>query len=71
MVHQIGYKLGGMMHRFSAKLCAGLGKVIERFVEEMLYGIQARASVRLSEVAPPVPRKDPILIVSVTQPGIS
>ena len=50
---------------------SGLGKVVERFVEEMLYGIQARGSVRLSEVAPPVSRKNPILIVSVTQPTIS
>jgi hypothetical protein len=28
-----------------------LGKTSSRFVEEMLYGIQARGSVRLSEVA--------------------
>jgi len=28
-----------------------MGKVTQRFVEEMLYGIQARGSVRLSEVA--------------------
>jgi hypothetical protein len=28
-----------------------MGKVIQRFVEEMIYGIQARGSVRLSEVA--------------------
>jgi hypothetical protein len=51
MVYQIGYKLRVQMHRFSGKLCAGLGKVVHRFVEEMLYGIQARGSVRLSEVA--------------------
>lgn len=51
MVHQIGYKLRAQIHRFSGKLCTGLGKVVQRFVEEMLYGIQARGSVRLSEVA--------------------
>jgi hypothetical protein len=28
-----------------------MGKVTQRFVEEMLYGIQARGSVRLSEAA--------------------
>jgi hypothetical protein len=28
-----------------------MGKVVKRFVEEMIYGIQARGSVRLSEIA--------------------
>ena len=51
MVHQLGYKLRGQIHQFSGKLCFGLGKVTSRFVEEMIYGIQARGSVRLSEVA--------------------
>lgn len=51
MIHQMSYKLRGHIHRFSGELCVGMGKVIGRFVEEMLYGIQARGSVRLSEVA--------------------
>lgn len=51
MVHQIGVKLRVQIREFSGKLCGGLGKVAGRFVEEMLYGIQARGSVRLSEVA--------------------
>jgi hypothetical protein len=51
MIHQMGYKLRGQIQRFSGKLCVGMGKVSQRFVEEMLYGIQARGSVRLSEVA--------------------
>ena len=51
MVHQIGVKLRVQIHQFSGKLCAGMGKVARRFVEEMVYGIQARGSVRLSEVA--------------------
>ena len=51
MVHQFGLKLRGQMHYFSGKLCAGRGKVVRRFVGEMIYGIQARGSVRLSEVA--------------------
>jgi hypothetical protein len=50
-VHQIGVKLRTQMHHFSGKLCAGMGKVSRRFVEEMIYGIQARGSVRLSEIA--------------------
>lgn len=51
MVHQIGVKLRVQIHQFSGKLCMGMGKVGRRFVEEMVYGIQARGSVRLSEVA--------------------
>jgi hypothetical protein len=51
MIHQMGYKLRGQIQRFSGKLCEGMGKVTQRMVEEMLYGIQARGSVRLSEVA--------------------
>jgi hypothetical protein len=51
MVHQLGYKLRAQIQLFSGKLCLGLGKVASRFVGEMIYGIQARGSVRLSEVA--------------------
>jgi hypothetical protein len=47
----MSYKLRENIHYFSGKLCLGMGKVIERFVEEMVYGIQSRGSVRLSEVA--------------------
>jgi hypothetical protein len=51
MVHQIGVKLRGQIQFFSGKLCAEMGKVAGRFVEEMIYGIQARGSVHLSEIA--------------------
>jgi hypothetical protein len=51
MVHQIGAKLRGQIEVFSGKLCSGKGKVLGRFVKEMVYGIQARGSVRLSEIA--------------------
>jgi hypothetical protein len=51
MVYQIGVKVRGQIRVFSGKLCKGMGKVVGRFVEEMLYGIQARGSVRLSEIA--------------------
>jgi len=49
-VHQVGHKLREQIHHFSGKLCFGFGKVASRFVEEMIYGIQARGSVRLSEI---------------------
>ena len=51
MIHQISHKLREHIHQFSGKLCSGMGKVVGRLVEEMVYGIQARGSVRLSEVA--------------------
>lgn len=42
MISQVGYKLREQIHQFSGELCTGLGKVDSRFVEEMVYGIQAR-----------------------------
>jgi len=51
MVHQLGIKLRAQMLCFSGKLCTEMGKVLNRFVAEMIYGIQARGSVRLSEIA--------------------
>ena len=43
-------KLREQMVRFSGELSAGLPKVGRRFVAEMVFGIQARGSVRLTEV---------------------
>jgi hypothetical protein len=43
-------KLREQMVRFSGELSSGLPKVARRFVAEMVFGIQARGSVRLTEV---------------------
>lgn len=43
-------KLREQMVRFSGELSTGLPKVTRRFVAEMVFGIQARGSVRLTEV---------------------
>jgi hypothetical protein len=43
-------KLREQMVRFSGELSAGLPKVSRRFVAEIIFGIQARGSVRLTEV---------------------
>jgi hypothetical protein len=43
-------KLREQMVRFSGELSAGLPKVVRRFMAEMIFGIQARGSVRLTEV---------------------
>jgi hypothetical protein len=50
MIAQIGNKLRVQIHYFSGKLSFGLCKSARRFVEEMILGIQARGSVRLSEI---------------------
>jgi len=51
MIAQVAHKLRVQIHHFSGKLSAGLSKPARRFVEEMIYGIQARGSVRLSDIA--------------------
>jgi transposase InsO family protein len=43
-------ELREQIFRFSGELSAGLPKTARRFVAEMLYGIQARQSVRLTEI---------------------
>ena len=50
-IAKIGKKIQVQIHHFSGKLSQGLPKVARRFIEEMVYGIQTRGSVRLSEVA--------------------
>jgi len=48
--NQIANKLKGQIREFSGKLSKGLPKVVGRFLEEMLYGILCRQSVRVSEI---------------------
>lgn len=48
-VSKVTGKLKEQMHVFSGKLSAGLPKVAGRFLEEAIFGIQARQSLRLSE----------------------
>jgi hypothetical protein len=44
------YKLRPQTVKFSGVLSQGLPKTARRFVTEMIYGIQARQSVRLTEI---------------------
>jgi hypothetical protein len=48
---RIACKLREQIFQFSGELSSGLPKVVSRFVAEMLYGIQARQSVRLTEIS--------------------
>ena len=50
-IAKTGKKIQEQIHHFSGKLSQGLPKTAGRFVEEALYGIQARGSVKLSEIA--------------------
>jgi hypothetical protein len=58
---RIASKLRAQILQFSGELSRGFPKVLSRFVAEMIYGIQARQSVRLTEVsralAEPIPIK--------------
>lgn len=47
----IALRLREKIAQFSGILSKGLPKVAQRFVGEMIYGIQARESVRLTEIA--------------------
>jgi hypothetical protein len=47
---RLAAKIQGQIEHFSGKLSAGLSKPASRMVREVLLGIQARGSVRLSEI---------------------
>jgi Transposase DDE domain len=47
---KIAFKIRDQILRFSGELSAGLPKPCRRFIAEMLYGLQARQSVRLTEI---------------------
>lgn len=51
MIAQTASKMRAQLQRFSGRLSAGLSKPARRFVDEALYGIAARGSVRLTEIA--------------------
>jgi hypothetical protein len=44
-------RLKAQLTKFSSELCAGLSKPLEKFVRQMLFGIQASQDVKLSNIA--------------------
>jgi len=50
-IPQVAGRLRVQIIQFSGKLSVGLPKVMRRFVAEAIYGIAARGSVRLSDIA--------------------
>ena len=59
-IAKVAGKIQAQNHQFSGKLSRGLPKISRRFIEEMVYGIQARGSVRLSEIARSLNEKIPL-----------
>jgi hypothetical protein len=57
---RIAQKLREQMVRFSGELSSGFPKVVGRFITEMVYGVQARQSVRLTEVSRALGEQIPI-----------
>ena len=47
---KIAWKIREKIHEFSGKLSAGLPKTAQRLVREVIFGVQSRGSVRLSEI---------------------
>ena len=47
----ISHKMKGQIVNFSGVLSKGLPKVCRRFITEMIYGIQTRQSVKLTEIS--------------------
>jgi hypothetical protein len=50
-ISKVAGKIQVQIHHFSGKLSQDLPKVAQRFVEEVIYGIQTHGFVRLSEIA--------------------
>lgn len=48
---KIAWRIREAIHRFSGKLSAHLPKTAQRLVREVVFGVQSRGSVRLSEIA--------------------
>ena len=44
-------RLKAQLTKFSSELCEGLSKPLEKFVGQMLFGIQASQDVKLSNIA--------------------
>ena len=57
---RIAHKLREQIIKFSGQLSEGFPKVVRRFIAEAIYGIQARQSVRLTEIARSLEERIPL-----------
>ena len=57
----LGSKLRDQLHKFSGKLSTHFSKPMQRFVEQMLYGIQASQDVKLSCIGRTLEEEIPLI----------
>lgn len=60
MIAQTASKVRALMGQFSGNVSAGLCKVARRLVEEVIYGVSARQSVRLTEIGRALEERIPL-----------
>jgi hypothetical protein len=61
MIPQTAAKIRAQIAQFSGKLSWGLCKPLRRLIEEMIYGIQARQSVHLTEIGRSLEEQIPLV----------
>jgi hypothetical protein len=54
-------RLKAQLTKFTSELCEGLRKPLEKFVGEMLFGIQASQDVKLSQIARSLEEEIPLI----------
>src|SRR5260370_25650650 len=54
-------RLKAQLTKFSSELCAGLSRPLQKFVGQMLFGIQASQDVKLSNVARSLKEEIPLI----------
>jgi hypothetical protein len=54
-------RLKAQLTKFSSELCVGLGRPLEKFVGQMLFGIQASQDVKLSNIARSLKEEIPLI----------
>src|SRR5260370_16641337 len=54
-------RLKAQLTKFSSELCTGLSKPLEKFVGQMLFGIQASQDVKLSNIARSLKEEIPLI----------
>ena len=54
-------RLKAQLTKFCSELCAGLSRPLEKFVGQMLFGIQASQDVKLSNIARSLKEEIPLI----------
>jgi hypothetical protein len=57
-------RLKAQLRKFSSELCEGLSRPLEKFVGQMLFGLQASQDVKLSNIARSLKEEIPLNVSS-------